>query len=770
MYGSGHSRGAHSPPHKRASWLPSRHRVTVPPSHSGDHAPAAPQPLAPPSDAPLRPGLPGRVIQADQDKGPVPGVSQPPHPWPVSDSGSMGETLTPVRKGVKGSQPGAGDGHAATQPEPATAAGQQPRRRVSAIVTKSHLLRVCVLVIVVGVIAVGLADGGGRAESAEPTVQSFLLAWEQGNYRTAAQYTTGDPATVAAALKTAYVQLDAASLSLTMGTITQSGDQARARFGASVDLGGDGAPWQYTGSFPLRWTSGGWKVQWSLSDINPGLRAGTRLAVRTTLGPRAQVLDAAGQPLQPLTPTYVVGVQPDTLTDPAATTSGLAQATGLNAGDLAAQIRSSPQDAFLGLVTLGPDSYAAVRSQLRQVPGLVVHKVMQRMFDSIASDVVGSVGTETAPMLRQEGIAYHPGDTAGLSGLQQYYQRRLVGSPTTEVVVEGSDGRLVSVLAKWPGAAGQPVRTTLSSAAQVAADDALGTTGNAAAIVAVQASTGKILAVSSQAARSGGAQPDPLAGHYPPGQAFTIVSTAALLNTGLSVSDLVPCRSANDVGGQTFINDPPAHGLGAQPPFSADFARGCGTAFAGLSRRLSATGLSAAANSFGLGSRWRLPLPGFAGAVPTPATDAQLAADTIGSGNIQVSPLDMALIAAQVDSGTWHAPSLVLVPDPPVLVRESQSAKDTLTQQVMSTLRGLMRATVRTGAARAANLSGAPVYGQAGQAPFAQAGKGMQAMWFVGYRGDVAFAVLEFGRSSPRSAVQLASQFLHRLPASLLSQ
>jgi cell division protein FtsI/penicillin-binding protein 2 len=625
-------------------------------------------------------------------------------------------------------------------------------------------------VVVVGVIAVGLADGGGRAESAEPAVQSFLLAWEQGDYHAAAQYTTGDPATVASALQTAYDQLDAASLSLTMGTITQSGDAARALFSASVDLGDDGAPWQYTGSFPLRWTGTGWKIEWSLSDINPGLRAGTRLAVRTTLAPRGQVLAAAGQPLQPMTPAYVLGVQPDKLSDPAATASGLAQAAGLNTEELADQIRSSPQDEFLGLVTLDPASYTAMSGHLRQVPGLVVHKDMRRMFSSIASDVVGSVGTEISPAFRQEGVAYQPGDTAGLSGLQQYYQRRLVGSPTTEVVVENSDGRLVSVLAKWSGPTGQPVRTTLSSAAQVAADGALGTTGNAAAIVALQASTGKILAVSSQAARGGGTQPDPLAGRYPPGQAFTIVSTAALLNTGLSVSDLVPCTSANDVGGETFINDPPAHGLGPQPPFSADFARGCGTAFAGLSRRLSAAGLSAAANSFGLGSPWRLPLPVFAGAMPTPATDAQLAADTIGSGNIQVSPLDMALIAAQVDSGTWHAPSLVLTPDPPVLVREPQSAKETLTQQVMSTLRNLMRTTVRTGAARAANLSGIPVYGQAGQASFSQAGKGAQAMWFVGYRGGVAFAVLELGKSSSRSPAQLASQFLQRLPASLLSQ
>ena len=78
-----------------------------------------------------------------------------------------------------------------------------------------------------------------------------------------------------------------------------------------------------------------------------------------------------------------------------------------------------------------------------------------------------------------------------------------------------------------------------------------------------------------------------------------------------------------------------------------------------------------------------------------------------------------------------------------------------------------MRATVRTGAAQQADLPGRPVAGQAGQARFSQGGKGVQASWFVGYQGDVAFAVLELGRPARGSAVPLAARFLQRLPASL---
>src|SRR5205085_11575019 len=143
---------------------------------------------------------------------------------------------------------------------------------------------------------------------------------------------------------------DAAALYLSIGRITQRGDTAQARFGASVDLGQDGAAWNYTGRFALRWTGSAWKVRWSPSVIVPGLRPGARLAVRTTLAPRAPVLDAAGRPLQQASTAYVLGVRPDRLADPEATADGIGRATGLDARQVLDQIRAAPQAAFLGLL------------------------------------------------------------------------------------------------------------------------------------------------------------------------------------------------------------------------------------------------------------------------------------------------------------------------------------------------------------------------------------------------------------------------------------
>lgn len=755
-----HDGGAHSTPRRRTSWIPTRNRVLVPPARPGE--PAVPGQSGPPT--PMAP--------ADADRASVPGGPADP------GGGGVSEPQAPIRSrrnsgsGPSGPATGPLTAIRETVPAPAVVPSDSPGRR--SIVSRWHLLRLGVLVGVALLVAVGISDGRSPDASAEPIVQSFLLDWEQGQYLHAAQLTTGNPAAVALALRTAYNQLDAAAINLNMAGITQTGHSAVARFSASVDLGQDGAAWNYLGGFPLRWTDRGWKIRWSPSVINPGLRPGTRLAVRTTLAPRAQILDASGQSLQPLSPAYELGVLPDKLADPRVTATALSEVTGLSDSSLLAQIQSGPGRAYVPLVTLDPPTYTRMKHALHGVPGLVTQRVKRRLFDSIAGGVVGTVGTEVAHSFRAGGVAYQPGNTVGLSGLQYYYQRRLVGTPTTEVVVEDDNGHLVSALSKWSGPAARPVRTTLSSSTQIAADQALATTSSPAAIVAVQASTGKILAVGSQ----GGA--DPLDGHYAPGQAFTIVSTAALLASGLSAKAAVPCTSASDVGGETFTNHPAAHSLGSQPSFSKDFAYGCGTAFAGLSMRLNATGLSAAAAGFGLGSSWRLPLPTFGGSVLAPTSDAQMAADTMGSGDVQVSPLGMAMIAAQVDSGTGHDPSLIVNPapaDPPAV---KSVTKSVLSVQVMAALRDLMRTTVDSGAAHAADLPGAPVYGQAGNAPLPKvasgsqalsAGKGhksQQACWFVGYRGNVAFAVLEIGKPAT-SAVPLAAQFLRTLPTSLLT-
>jgi cell division protein FtsI/penicillin-binding protein 2 len=620
---------------------------------------------------------------------------------------------------------------------------------------------VAAIATVVALLAIALAVGAGSPRpSAEPTIQSFLLNWENGQYRAAAALTTGDPAVVARSMISVYQQLDADDLTLGLGPIAQHGDTATARFNATVNLGPGGAAWNYQGSFTLRRIGGSWKVLWSPAVIVPGLRSGLRLAVLTDIPPRAALLDSAGRPLSEPSPVYEVGVRPGQLAHPATTASLFGKVTDLDPDQVLGEIEVAPAASFLELVLLKPSSYARLRGRLSRVPGLMVKEVDLRLFDSIAGAVSGSVGTETAQVLRDSGVPYRPGTTVGLSGLEQAFQRTLVGTATTSVVTENQAGKVVSVLKKWPGAPGTPVKTTINAAVQGAADQAVGALPGSTAIVAVRPASGQILAVADHAGQGLPAL-QPLDGRYQPGQAFTIVSAAALLNDGVQLNNSIPCNSVNPVGGQSFTNTPSQPGLGSQPPFLTDFAHGCQTAFAGLSLRLTAKSLAAAASQFGLGARWQLPRPlsAFAGSMRQPTDVAGLAADSIGNGTVQLSPLQAALMAATAASGTWHPPSLVITPGDP-----ARSPRAPVSTQVAQDLRELMRATVTSGAGRAANLPGVPVYGQAGTAPLTgSAGKWVS--WFVGFRAGVAFAAVEVTKTPSTAAASLAGQFLRGFPA-----
>ena len=183
-----------------------------------------------------------------------------------------------VKPAVGGSAPGYGS-------SPGT--GEVALSRVRARLTP---LRVVLAVLVVGFGTVVLTGGLWSAPSAEPTVQQFLLAWQQHSYASAAALTTGNAAEVTSELANAYSRLDAAAFYLTMGKIRQSGSTATAHFTASVDLGQDGAPWTYNGQFTLRRAGSDWKIVWSPSVINPGLGPGLRLAVISTTRHRMPVL------------------------------------------------------------------------------------------------------------------------------------------------------------------------------------------------------------------------------------------------------------------------------------------------------------------------------------------------------------------------------------------------------------------------------------------------------------------------------------------------
>jgi cell division protein FtsI/penicillin-binding protein 2 len=656
------------------------------------------------------------------------------------------------------SRPARGGAHRAPRTAPGVSRPAKPRDTVGRPGlfglggrSRSMLARVCAGALLAGVIGVGLLQAG--VPSAEPTVTQFLLAWESRHYLQAAELTNGSPKVVATQLAQAYERLDAADVDLIMRGVSQHGRTALAKFGVAIDLSASGLTWTYDNSFSLTDGSNGWRVNWSPSVIVPGMANGEQLAVVSHWAARSQLLDSAGQSLAVRSLVYLVGVVPDRLTDPGQTAADLGYVTKIPEDQIEGQMDQAPSATFFSLLTLSPAEYKKMQARLKRIPGLVIKQRRERLFDSIAPDVVGSVGTETAELLRENGEQYRPGTTVGESGLQQAFQRQLTGTPETEVVLQRGK-RLAGTLKIWQGSRGTPVHTTLNSTVQIAADQALAAPQmTSGAIVAVQAETGKILAVAS---RTAGHMPQlsPLAGEYEPGQAFTIISTAAILSASpLPANAVVPCPQHNSVNGISFRNDPPLPTLGANSSFGSDFAHACSTAFAGgLAQSITASDLASAGQDFGIGG-WRLPgTTSFAGRIGQPASSGVLAEDLIGDGGVRVSPLDMALAASVIDAGRWHVPSLVTgLTDPSATSRTAASG------QVLAELQSLMRNAASTGSNAVADV-GRDVYGQAGSAPYGT--RHLWLHWFVGYRQGVAFAVVQLSRSADTSAAPLAGRFL----------
>jgi cell division protein FtsI/penicillin-binding protein 2 len=708
-------------------------------------------PGAPDLPAGLVPGqagfVPGQANPVPGQAGFVPGQANPVPGQAGFVPGQRGTGPQPQATGTARPSPG--------RPRPArhgaSGSGGSSRRPPAPNRRARRAKFAALAIVVIGVLVIGLASGFGSELSAEPNAQAFLYSWQQQQYAAAARLTTGETGVVTTSLRSAATQLDATQLFLALKSVVQHGDTADVSFTATVDLAQQGRVWTYDGHFGMRRVNGDWKVVWAPSVINPRLGPGERLAVVTAFPDRAAVLDAAGKPLQLPARAYVLGVWPDRLSDPAKTAKAFANITKLQAGQVLGQIAAAPPRQFLRLATLDPDSYATVRASLRRVPGLVIRPESQRLFQAEATGLVGSVGSELSERLRADGALYAPGTTIGLSGLEQKYQRQLLGTPTTEVVAVNSAGQQTGVLAQWQGITGTPVQTTISSAAQNAALDALNQVPNSGEIVAVKASTGEVLAVAQHQASGVLPTAGALNAKLVPGAAFTIVSAGALLSHGVSVKSQTSCAGSFIVGGQTFTSE----GTGQQKSFSAVFADGCSTAFAGLSERLSASQWDQVVKEFGIGADWsQLPVPAFSGSVPSASGDkATLAAQTIGQGNVRMSLLSMAMVAAAVDAGSRHVPQVIKAS------ASAPGAGTPLDPGMTKALQGLMRGAVRSGAAQAARLPGQQVYGQVGMI---RTGAGWIS-WFVGYRGDTAIAAVESGKTPQLSAAALAGVFFSAL-------
>ncbi|MFE7772974.1 penicillin-binding transpeptidase domain-containing protein [Streptomyces sp. NPDC057445] len=349
-----------------------------------------------------------------------------------------------------------------------------------------------------------------------------------------------------------------------------------------------------------------------------------------------------------------------------------------------------------------------------------------------------------------------PKSGKGVSGLEARYDKQLTGGAggaKSVAIVDRESGLAVKRLSNDKGAEGVPVRTTIDPKIQEAAAEALDGVGKNASLVAVDPSTGHILA----AANRPGGMNRALEGRYPPGSTFKVVTAAALLGEGMGPGDTVECPKFAHVNGQRFENQN-QFTLPAGSTFRDSFAKSCNTFFVNARSRLQDSSLHDAAQAFGIGGTWDVGVSTYDGSVPVATSDNDKAAATIGQARVQASPLVMASIAATVKEGAFRQPVLV-----PQAVKKRHEAKTRLDPAVVSGLRTMMRATVTYGAGRALKEVPGEPYAKTGTAEFGNATPPRTHAWMIGYQGEknLAWSVLvEDGGSGGSDAGPIAARFL----------
>ncbi len=296
---------------------------------------------------------------------------------------------------------------------------------------------------------------------------------------------------------------------------------------------------------------------------------------------------------------------------------------------------------------------------------------------------------------------------------------------------------------------GATVATTIDSKAQQAAYDALG--DNTGAVVAIQPSTGKILAMVSK----GSYDPNLLASHdrtsvltnydtllkdasqplinraiagdlYFPGSTFKLVVASAAFESGKYTKDSKLPNPAQFTltGTTTKINNAEggACGGGSTVTIEKALVDSCNIPFAELGQKLGYDAINAMAKKYGFDSAMEIPQKSTPSTFPaTNGDDATLELQSFGQGSVRETPLQMAMTTATIaNGGNEMSPTLVdsiQNPDLSYLQKfQAKSLGSPISQSTASTLTTLMTEVVAKGTGTNARISGIDVAGKTGTA------------------------------------------------------
>lgn len=315
--------------------------------------------------------------------------------------------------------------------------------------------------------------------------------------------------------------------------------------------------------------------------------------------------------------------------------------------------------------------------------------------------------------------------------------------------------------------AGEDVVTTVRPSVQAAAREALG--AQRGAVIALHPRTGAILGMWShptydpnvmashegdvvrayaeqlQADESEPLRNRAMAERYNPGSTFKVVTAAAALAAGIDPSTTFPdpvrqelpqtTATIGNFGGGTCTG-------GGSISLRQALVVSCNTTFAQLGLQVGADALVEQAERFGLNTDLDLEMPTVPSVLPAEGLDEPATAQSaIGQRDVQVTPLQMALIAAAIgNDGVLMTPRIAeRVEDfstgetvrefaPTRFTPPGQDDAQAMSREHAAVLRDMMVGVVSGGTGTRAAIPGVTVAGKTGTAE----AEGAPTVWFVG--------------------------------------
>ena len=579
------------------------------------------------------------------------------------------------------------------------------------------------LLLAVTMVLAGCSDAEDRLDA---TVRSFAEALSRGDADAAADLTS-DPTAASATLGELFASLGS-DVTFRPDRVHAVDSEGGFALGATWTFGPDDAhEWTYTTDGEATADGQEWKIRWDPAVVAPGLDAGPLAYSTLVPQPAARVLDRTGAEL--LTQHVVTLVDVASDADVAAVAALLNPiAPTITAESLAADVGAAA-GAPVTAVTLREEDLTPIEAALTALPGVTLRPQLRLLATDRAL---------TSPTL---------------SGLADLWQQRTDAAAGWAVTAQTSAGPQ-----RVGGQDAEPVgdiASTLDIGMQRAAEDALAPLGTPAALVAIQPSTGNLLAV-GQNAPADAQGPIALTGLYPPGSTFKTVTVSAALQAGQVTPDtIVNCPGTENIEGRQIPNDD-EFDLGEVPLHTA-FARSCNTTMGRLAVNLPPDALTDAAAQLGLGIDYVAPgMTTVTGSVPVAESSALRVEEGIGQGQVTASPFGMALVAATLAHGSVPAPAIV-ERQPGVADRTPEP----LPAQIDDQVQAMMRETITDGTA--SQLQDIPgLLGKTGTAEYINVQNDDQRAhgWFVGIAGDLALAVFVSDAGSSTPAVDAAGRFL----------